>query len=91
MQLHKTALGLTFGIMWGLTVMVGTWWLLYMCSPGGTISKLGVFYYGYSYSFFGGIIGFVWGFIDGFICGFVFAWLYNLLSKPKSTKADSSQ
>jgi hypothetical protein len=90
MELHKTALGLTLGIIWGLTVMIGTWWLLYMGSPGSTIAKLGAFYYGYSYSFFGGIIGLIWGFIDGFICGFVFAWLYNFLSKTKKAKAVNS-
>lgn len=87
MELRKRALGIAFGLVWGLAVMLGTWWLLYKGSPGGTISTLGAFYIGYSYTFVGGIIGFIWGFVDGFICGFLVAWIYNLVNKsikPKS-------
>jgi len=58
--------------------MLGTWWLLLMDSRGGTISLLGAIYFGYTYSFVGGIIGFIWGFVDGFISGVLIAWFYNL-------------
>lgn len=81
MELSKRAFGIASGLIWGLTVMLGTWGLLLMGSQGGSISKLGVFYFGYSYSFVGGIIGFLWGFVGGFIGGFLFAWLYNMFSK----------
>jgi hypothetical protein len=70
--------------MWGLTVMLGTWFLLLMDSGGKTISKLHAIYYGYSFTFVGGIVGLVWGFIDGFICGVIFAWLYNMFAKAKA-------
>ncbi len=86
MELRKGALGISFGLVWGVAVMLGTWWLLYMGSPGGTISKLGAFYYGYSYSFIGGIIGLIWGFVDGFVCGFLVAWIYNMFNKSSKTK-----
>ena len=88
MELRKRALGIAFGLVWGLAVMLGTWWLLYMGSPGGTIAKLGAIYIGYTYSFVGGIVGFIWGFVDGFICGFLVACIYNMVDKsfkPKVT------
>lgn len=78
MELKKRNLGFALGLTWGLGVMLGTWWLMFMGSPGDTISKLGGFYIGYTYSFVGGIIGLVWGFVDGFICGVLIAWFYNL-------------
>ena len=81
MELRKRSLGFALGLMWGLCVMLGTWFLLIVGSRGGTISLLGALYRGYSYSFVGGIIGFIWGFVDGFICGFLIAWFYNLGNK----------
>jgi len=87
MELKKRAVALTSGILWGLTVMLGTWFLLMTGSGGVTISKLHAFYFGYSFTFVGGIIGGVWGFVDGLICGFLFAWLYNMLSKKKEVKS----
>ena len=87
MELRKRSLGIAIGLIWGLGIMLLTWWLLFMGSPGSFISKLGVVYLGYSYSFVGGIIGFIWGFIDGFITGFLIAWIYNLVCKAIKPKA----
>jgi len=87
MELRKRNLGFALGLVWGLAVMLGTWWLLFRGSPGNTISMLGAFYIGYSFSFVGGIIGFIWGFIDGFICGALIAWFYNLSFKIFKRKA----
>jgi len=81
MELRKRNLGFALGLTWGLAVLVATWWLLLMGSRGGTISLLGAFYFGYSFSFAGGIVGFIWGFIDGFICGVLIGWFYNLGNK----------
>ena len=86
MKLKVKAFALTCGILWGLLILFATWWLLYWGSPGETISKIGGFYIGYSYSWFGGIIGLIWGFVDGLICGAIFAWLYNKLTGLKSSK-----
>jgi hypothetical protein len=85
MNLSKRALGLSLGLTWGLTVLITTWWLLIVGSSGFTISNLSRFYFGYSFSWFGGIIGSLWGFVDGFICGFIIAWLYNMFNKSKAT------
>jgi len=87
MELRKRNLGFALGLLWGLAVMLGTWWLMWMGSPGEVISKLGGFYIGYTFSFVGGIIGFIWGFVDGFICGFLIAWFYNLSFKFIKRKA----
>ncbi len=89
MELRKRALGIAVGFVWGLWVMLGTWLLLLMGSPGQTISKLGGIYYGYHYSWGGAVVGFLWGFVCGFIGGFLIAWIYNLtnkfFTKPKTT------
>ena len=89
MELRKRALGISFGLVWGLTVMLGTWWLLIRDAPGGIVSKLSAFYFGYSYSWGGAVIGSLWGFVDGFIVGFLIAWIYNqankFFTKPKTT------
>jgi len=87
MELKKTNLGFALGLTWGLGLMLGTWWLMNLGSPCATISKIGAFYWGYTYSFFGGIVGLFWGFIDGFICGVLIAWFYNLGFKIFKSKA----
>jgi hypothetical protein len=85
-RLRPTALGLAAGILWGLAVMLLTWWFLVVGSPGTTLEKLGILYIGYSVSFWGGVIGGVWGFVDGFVGGFLFAWLYNrFVPEPRPT------
>jgi hypothetical protein len=81
MELRKRALGLALGLVWGLAIMFGTWWLLLWDSPGDIVSKLSSFYIGYSYSWGGAIIGFIWGFVDGFIAGVLIAWFYGVFSK----------
>lgn len=87
MELRKRNLGFALGLLWGLAVMLSTWWLMFMGQPGTTISKLSAFYIGYTFSFVGGIVGFIWGFIDGFICGVLIAWFYNLGNKLFKRKA----
>jgi hypothetical protein len=81
MELRKRALGMALGLVWGLAIMFGTWWLLLWDSPGDIVSKLSSFYIGYSYSWGGAIIGFFWGFVDGFIAGVLIAWFYGVFSK----------
>jgi hypothetical protein len=84
MKLSVKAFALTCGILWGLAVLLSTWCLLILGSPGGIISKLSTFYIGYSFSWGGAVIGLLWGFVDGLICGAIFAWLYNKLTKAPS-------
>jgi len=89
MELRKRALGVAFGLVWGLAIMLGTWWLLLFGQSGEIMGRISKFYLGYSFSFVGGIVGFIWGFVDGFIGGFLIAWIYNLVNKsikPKTEK-----
>ena len=88
MEFRKRNLGFALGLTWGLCVMLGTWWLMWLGSAGEIISKLSGFYFGYSFSFVGGIVGFFWGFVEGFIGGVLIAWFYNMgnkIFKPKAT------
>jgi hypothetical protein len=88
MIMSKRALGVALGLVWGLSVLLGTWWLVIIESAGDTVGKLHKFYLGYSVSWGGAIVGFVWGVIDGFIVGFLIAWIYNMASSyfKKSTE-----
>jgi hypothetical protein len=88
MELRKRALGVAFGLLWGLSILIGTWWLLLFGSHGAILEMLSKFFIGYSYSWGGSVFGFLWGFILGFVCGFFVAWIYNIankfFSKPKA-------
>jgi tetrahydromethanopterin S-methyltransferase subunit G len=81
MELRKRALGIAFGVVWGLIILLGTWFIVIKGTQGLMISKLSTFYIGYSSSFLGGIIGFLYGFVTGFVAGFLIAWVYNLAVK----------
>ena len=81
MELRKRAFGMALGLVWGLAIMLGTWWLLLWCAPGEIISKLASFDIGYSYSWGGAVIGLIWGFVNGFIVGVLIAWFYDLFCK----------
>ena len=81
MKLNKLALGLALGIIWGLTILVATLWVVFAKGEGAHIILLSRFYLGYTVSIFGAFIGLVWGFIDGFIVGWLIAFFYNLFSK----------
>jgi hypothetical protein len=83
MKLKPVAFALTCGILWGVAVMLATWWIVLVGSAGHTIITLKNFYSGYSVSYFGGIVGLVWGFASGLISGYLFARIYNALVKEK--------
>ena len=81
MKLRVRAMGTAMGLVTGLAMCIGTWWLLIWGSPGGVISSAHGFFYGYSYSWGGALIGLFWGFIWGFIGGALIAWFYNMFYK----------
>ena len=87
MRFSKGALAISLGIVWGLCVLLATWWVVILDSNNYHfyMSKLDTFYLGYTVSWVGGIIGFIWGFVDGCIAGFLIAWIYNTI-RPKFRK-----
>ena len=84
MKFNIKSFGLTCGIIWGLTILIATAWILISGAGGLTLGKLSKFYFGYSISWGGAFIGMLWGFVDGLIAGAIFAWLYNKLSAEKA-------
>lgn len=81
MDLKRRAFGLALGTMIGLSVFLGTCWLLIIDSQGDFFSKFSSFFFGYSFTWFGAFVGFFWGFVYGFFFGAFWAWLYNIFSR----------
>ena len=86
MKLHKVALGMAAGILWGATIFLATWWIVIRGGTGENIALLGRFYIGYTPTPVGSIIGLVYGFIDGFIAGYIFALIYNAFAGAAAVK-----
>ena len=84
MKFNIKSFSLTCGIVWGLTILLSTIWMVIAGASGKTFGKLSKFYLGFSVSWGGAFIGMVWGFVDGLIVGALFAWLYNKLSAEKT-------
>ncbi len=84
MKFNVKSFSLTCGIVWGLTILLSTFWMVITGASGKTLGKLSKFYLGFSVSWGGAFIGMVWGFVDGLIVGALFAWLYNKLSAEKT-------
>jgi uncharacterized membrane protein YedE/YeeE len=76
MKLSPKGLGLSLGILWGISVFLTTLWIMWK-GGGETLQKLSQIYLGYSVTLGGAIIGLVWGFVDGLIMGTLIAVLYN--------------
>lgn len=79
MKLNVWAFAIAGAILWGLAVLLVTWWIILFEGQTGEVTMLGHIYRGYNISIAGSFIGLVWALVDGFIGGLIFAWLYNLL------------
>ena len=81
MKLDVKALGLSLGIVWGVSVFVigisapVCLWAMHF------VDVLAPFYIGFQAGLIGSIIGAVWGFIDAAIGGVLIGWLYNKFAK----------
>lgn len=80
MKLNVKAFALTCGILWGLALLVLTWWVIAFGGATSETTFIGRVYIGYRISPVGSVIGLVWGLVDGLIGGAIFAWLYNLIA-----------
>ena len=81
MELRKRAFGMAIGLVCGLVVLLGTWWLLLWGTEGDMFSRISNFCLGYTFSWGGAIIGFIWCFVYGFITGVLIAWFYEIFCK----------
>ncbi len=79
MKLNVKAFALSCGLIWGLAILAGTWWIIAFDGATAERTFLGSIYRGYNISPLGSIIGLIWGLADGGIGGAIFAWLYNCL------------
>ncbi|AQT66960.1 hypothetical protein STSP2_00098 [Anaerohalosphaera lusitana] len=84
MKLNVKAFALACGLIWGLGVLLMTWYMIAIEGPSDDKFFLGRFYLGYNLTALGSVIAMVWGFFDALIGGAIFAWLYNFLSRKKS-------
>jgi ABC-type nitrate/sulfonate/bicarbonate transport system permease component len=92
LRLNGKILGLVLGILFGLTIFIGTNWLLIKeaFAPsrehivGPHLQLLSQFFLGYRVSFLGSIIGFFYGFALGTLCGSAIGWIYNKIVDLKS-------
>ena len=80
MKLNIKAMAIAFGLVWGISLFVITWWIILLEGSSNATTFLGKFYIGHSLTPIGSVIGFIWGLIDGAIGGAMFAWLYNKFS-----------
>lgn len=79
LHLNGNILGIVFGIVTGLIILVATNWLVIKGGEkvGTHLGLLSNFFIGYSVTFVGSLIGAIYGFLTGYIFGFLTAWIYN--------------
>ena len=75
---------MAFGLIWGFGLFFLTWWVILFEGVTHEPTFISHLYRGYQISPLGSVIGLLWALSDGFVGGALFAWLYNLLSDPKS-------
>ena len=79
-KLCPKALGLSFGVMWGLSVLIVGLLAHHFMYGAHFVETMGTLYIGYGPSVLGCFIGGLIGFVNAFIGGYILAWLYNCFS-----------
>lgn len=80
-MLNPLNLGLSGGIIWGITMFICTILAVYTGYSANFLANLTDIYPGYTVTLVGSIIGLIYGFIDAFVAFFLLAWIYNKLNK----------
>ena len=80
-KLDAKALGLAFGIIWGIALIIIGLTAMQFNYGTSFVNALGSLYIGYKATLLGCLIGAAWGFVDAGIFGVILAWLYNKLAK----------
>ncbi len=83
-QLNALAAGLTTGVFWGMSLLIGTWVAMQWTYGASFLEIFTGAYPGYELTAMGSVIGLFWGFIDGFLGGYILVWLYNFFARKLS-------
>lgn len=85
-KLCPKALGLSLGVMWGLSVLIMGLLAHHFMYGAHVVQAVGTLYIGYGPSLLGSFIGGLIGFANAFISGYLLAWFYNCFSGCPSKK-----
>lgn len=80
-KLNKVALGLAFGVIWGLSVLLMGLLAHFLKYGVEFVSSMGAVYVGYNNTILGSLVGGLLGFLDGFVGGYLIALVYNYFSQ----------
>jgi hypothetical protein len=84
MKLKPLYLGISLGVVWGISIFITTW-LSYYSGYGRLFLEVlaGSIYPGYSITPIGSFVGLIYGFVDGLVSGSIIAMIYNKLIDGK--------
>jgi hypothetical protein len=78
---HKRALGVAVGLVFGLGIFAVTAFHVVLRPVGAPpIGLLSQYFYGFEVSWRGALVGFCWGFFTGFVAGWFAAFVRNLVT-----------
>lgn len=80
-KLSPLALGLSLGIIWGVSVLIAGLIALHFSYGKPFVVAMSNMYIGYEPTIIGSLIGGAFGFVDGLIGGALIAALYNLFAR----------
>jgi hypothetical protein len=85
MKLDVKAFSVTCAAIWGIGLLLLTWWVIAFDGQSTNPTWIGHIYRGYRLTLTGSLIGGLWAFFDGLIGGALFAWLYNRVDERVMT------
>lgn len=80
-MLNPLNLGISGGVVWGVSMFVCTILSMYIGYSTEFLNLMASIYPGYTITWWGSIVGLVYGFADAFIGLFILGWIYNRLSE----------
>ncbi len=80
MKISALKLGISGGIIWGLSMFVFTVISIYTGYATAFLKIMSSIYPGYKISWAGSFLGLIYGFVDAFIGLFLLACIYNLMN-----------
>lgn len=89
MRLNVRAFALACGLLWGVAVLLLTWWIILLDGSSSDPTFLGRVYRGYEITPLGSVIGLLWALADGAIGGAIIAWLYNTLGGSRAVAREA--